>query len=68
MLLPNIPTETLGGKFFWKTIETYRGWKVQKNIVTGHYRILDEYNVRQAWSLKKKPILRVFCTLTGKVS
>lgn len=29
MLLPNIPTETLGGKFFWKMIETF-GCPLQK--------------------------------------
>ncbi|ARD48834.1 hypothetical protein SporoP33_11770 [Sporosarcina sp. P33] len=67
MLMPNIPTKTLGGEFWWKTIDKHCGWKLQKNIVTNHYRILDENKVRQAWSLKKKSILSVFYTITGKV-
>jgi len=41
MLFPNLPTKTLGGSFFWDTIEKRNGWKLQKNIITEHYRILE---------------------------
>lgn len=67
MLLPNIPTITLGGEFFWKTIEEIGEWKLQKNIITKHYRILDDKDRRQAWSLHGKKVQMVFHTLMEKV-
>jgi hypothetical protein len=45
------PTKTFGRQLFWETIECKNGWKLQQNIFTEHYRILDSNNVRHAWSL-----------------
>jgi pimeloyl-ACP methyl ester carboxylesterase len=45
----NIPTPTLGGKQFWADELVFWNWRIQKNVVTGHYRLLDENNVRYAW-------------------
>ncbi|SIS41481.1 hypothetical protein [Salimicrobium flavidum] len=56
MLLPNWPTRTLGGDVWWLTIDAKAGWKIQKNFVTGHYRLLDGCNVRHAWSFSEKTI------------
>lgn len=50
MLLPNIQFKTFGGSVFWDTLETRNGWKLQQNAYSGHYRILDPLNIRQAWS------------------
>ncbi|MDH4619248.1 hypothetical protein [Brevibacillus sp. AY1] len=47
MLLPNLPTKTLGGSFFWDTLDRKNGWQLQKNLITEHYRILDPENVRK---------------------
>ena len=40
---------TLGGKVFWGDNFIYAGWRIQENVVTGHHRLLDPGDVRQAW-------------------
>lgn len=47
--LPNIPAPTLGGKQFWTDHAWRRGWKIQQNVVTSHWRLIDDRRVRQAW-------------------
>ncbi|EST55367.1 hypothetical protein T458_06095 [Brevibacillus panacihumi W25] len=65
MLFPNLPTKTLGGSFFWDTLDRKNGWKLQKNLITEHYRILDPENVRQAWSPDESSIWRTFRKFTS---
>lgn len=43
----NIPTSTMGGKIFWDSLEV-GGWKIQRNRVSGHCRVLDPENQRRA--------------------
>ncbi len=45
----NLTAPTLGGKQFWSDQLIYRDWRIQKNLVLGHYRLLDEENFRRAW-------------------
>lgn len=45
----NIPLDTTGGKQFWTDFVVRGGWRIQRNEVTGHYRLLDEKNIRQGW-------------------
>ena len=33
---------TLGGMQFWQDELVYHGWRIQRNVLTGHYRLLDE--------------------------
>ncbi len=33
--------QTMGGKVWWKTVRTANGYKIQQNIISQHYRILD---------------------------
>ena len=33
--------KTMGGKIWWKDIETKGSYKIQQNIISNHYRILD---------------------------
>lgn len=47
--LPNLPIPTLGGHVFWNTLAEKNGWKLQKNMITQHCRILDSDDVRRAW-------------------
>lgn len=47
--MPNIPLPTMGGKVFWNELAERDGWRLQKNMVTGHCRILDPEDVRRAW-------------------
>ncbi len=44
---------TLGGKQFWTDHRWMHGWKIQRNAVTGHFRLLDPRNVRYAWGTKE---------------
>src|SRR3989304_9434008 len=40
---------TLGGKQFWADELFFHKWRIQRNVFTGHYRLLDENNRRHAW-------------------
>jgi len=40
---------TLGGRQFWGDVEVFHEWHIQKNVFTGHYRLLDGDKYRQAW-------------------
>jgi len=42
---PDYP-RTMGGKIWWKTIEQTGTYKIQQNIVSQHYRILDQNDRR----------------------
>ncbi len=42
---PDYP-RTMGGKIWWRTIEEAEKYKVQQNLVSQHYRILDQNNRR----------------------
>ncbi len=39
---------TFGGLFFWEDIFFYQKWRIQRNCITGHYRLLDSWDIRRA--------------------
>jgi len=41
--------KTLGGWQFWADLRFFRGWRVQRNAFTGHFRLLDPCNCRRAF-------------------
>ena len=46
---PSFGSRTLGGRFWWSD-EVIRGdWRIQKNAVIGHYRLIDGNDRRQAF-------------------
>jgi pimeloyl-ACP methyl ester carboxylesterase len=45
----NLPLPTLGGEAFWSDELVYHGWRMQQNVLTGHYRLLDSHDIRRAW-------------------
>jgi pimeloyl-ACP methyl ester carboxylesterase len=45
----NLPSATLGGTQFWSDELVYRGWRIQRNALAGHYRLLDDRDFRRAW-------------------
>ncbi len=47
--LLNWQTPTLGGKQLWTDFQWRGGWRIQQNVLTKHWRLLDPNNVRQAW-------------------
>jgi pimeloyl-ACP methyl ester carboxylesterase len=49
----NLPTKTLGGLQFWGDVAHRHGWRIQQNVFTRHYRLLDANDVRRAWGDKE---------------
>jgi pimeloyl-ACP methyl ester carboxylesterase len=44
----NPATKTLGGTQFWSDELVFRGWRIQQNVFSEHYRLLDESDRRHA--------------------
>jgi pimeloyl-ACP methyl ester carboxylesterase len=40
---------TLGGRQLWGDVMHFRGWRIQQNVWTSHYRLLDPGDIRRAW-------------------
>ncbi len=38
----NTPKKTLGGKVWWTEVESIESYRIQQNLLSQHYRILDE--------------------------
>lgn len=47
--MPNINFPTMGGETFWDDIANVNGWRLQRNKLTRHARILDPDDFRRAW-------------------
>lgn len=45
----NLEQPTLGGKQFWTDLRSQRGWRIQRNAMTDHCRLLDADDHRRAW-------------------
>jgi pimeloyl-ACP methyl ester carboxylesterase len=50
--LPNVPVPTLGGLQYWNDTQIVGGWRIQQNVLTGHYRLLDDNERRQVWGVQ----------------
>lgn len=46
---PNLVTPTWGGKQFWQDELFFHRWHIQRNVLTGHCRLLDGDDRRHAW-------------------
>ena len=44
-LRPTYP-KTMGGKVWWRTVETHGTFRIQQNIISQHYRALDDQDGR----------------------
>lgn len=49
----NVPTKTLGGSQFWGDVRFFQGWRIQQNVFTEHFRLLDPADVRRGWGTRK---------------
>jgi hypothetical protein len=45
----NVKSPTLGGLQMWTDELIFRDWRIQRNAMTDHYRLLDDRNQRRAW-------------------
>lgn len=50
----NVVTRTWGGAEFWSDEVIRHGWRIQKNMFSGHYRLLDQNDDRQAWGTEQQ--------------
>ena len=50
---PNIKIHTLGGVQFWGDVAYFRGWHIQQNVFSGHFRLLDAQDIRHAWGTRE---------------
>lgn len=46
--------KTMGGKIWWKEIEYREDFRLQQNLISNHYRILDQYDYRWHSSFNKE--------------
>ncbi|RMH00866.1 MAG: hypothetical protein D6702_12985 [Planctomycetota bacterium] len=46
---PNLRAPTLGGLQLWADRMWLGGWRIQEQVYTGHFRLLDPRNRREAW-------------------
>ncbi|KLU66499.1 helix-turn-helix domain protein [Desulfosporosinus acididurans] len=56
--------KTLGGKIWWEELEASFGYKMQKNLISQHYRILDTQERRICSSFEFDHIKKRFEELT----
>lgn len=56
---------TMGGKVWWKDIETVGAFRIQENLISGHYRILDTENYRWFSSFSKDEALKYLSELSS---
>lgn len=54
LLQVNVPMKTLGGRQLWGDVHYFQGWTIQRNVITGHFRLLDGRDVRHAWGTFEK--------------
>lgn len=51
---------TLGGKVWWETIRQDKGYKIQQNIISKHYRVLNQENRRVKASFHLEDLQQLF--------
>jgi pimeloyl-ACP methyl ester carboxylesterase len=44
----SLTTKTLGGRQFWADVQYFHDWRIQQNVLTGHFRLLDGDDYRHA--------------------
>jgi len=57
-------TKTMGGKIWWQTLEENGGFKIQQNIISRHYRILNKNDYRVCSSFDLEFIKARFLEVT----
>ena len=45
----NVKFKTLGGMQFWTDVIHFHHWRIQRNVISGHFRLIDANNIRHAW-------------------
>jgi pimeloyl-ACP methyl ester carboxylesterase len=50
----NVPFKTYGGTQFWTDHQHSKGYRIQSNWMTDHWRLLDASDVRRAWGTREQ--------------
>ena len=58
--------KTMGGKVWWKEIQMENGYRLQQNLVSKHYRVINEQDYRLFSSFDKEETTRVFNQILQK--
>ena len=70
MLVPqgriNVEMKVLDAGIWWDVLETTNGWKLERNKLTGHCRILDPEKKRKAWGTEAD-MRKAFVKLCGQL-
>lgn len=59
-------SKTLGGKIWWEDIKSLNSFRIQHNLISKHYRILDDNNIRLMSTFSYETVLNRFNELTGE--
>lgn len=51
-----LPDKTMGGRVWWQDIKESKGYRIQQNMISRHYRILDAEDRRFFSTFDKKEI------------
>jgi pimeloyl-ACP methyl ester carboxylesterase len=46
MEVPNVPAPTMGGNQLWEDEFYFGKWRIQRNVLTDHHRLLDPHDLR----------------------
>ena len=64
--LPTFECRVKDSVFWWETLAEVVGWKLQRNRITGHARIIDPQRVRRAWG-RVEDLTRSFEKIRGQL-
>lgn len=53
---PQYP-KTMGGRVWWREIMKKKGYRIQQNLISGHFRLLDQENHRLMASFEMERVL-----------
>lgn len=60
----NIETKVTDGGVWWENVRQKKGWKLQKHVLTGHFRIISPNKIRKAWGADREEMIDIFEELT----
>ena len=60
----------MGGKVWWRAVDDVGGYRIQQNIVSGHYRLLDPADGRMfsSFDLAEVKAYRDSCGIQRRMS
>ncbi|WP_165701099.1 esterase/lipase family protein [Crateriforma conspicua] len=66
----NVPLKTAGGSQFWTDHVHREEYRIQQNVLTKHWRLLDQKDVRRAWGSREacEAVLDQLCPLKPAVA